>query len=203
MVKPKHKPFIHSILFGVLSLFASSTISGQHVTDSINDPMSAEQIDLDSLYQISLDSTLELDLEKLIQVASDNSISSEDSLDQVFIDSVMKKPKMNSRPVDPNRMLKAMRYIPIRSWPDSAGLYGMHMGPTARDFKKYFELGDGKTIESANAEGVLIASMKGLIERVRRLEQENNHYRRTQDEMIDVIIRLQNRLGFLERRLGN
>ncbi len=65
------------------------------------------------------------------------------------------------------------RAVPL-SWRYKEGL-GLasekrHVGPFAEDFKESFGLGDGKTIDMVDTAGILLASVKGLAKKVKKLE---------------------------------
>ena len=47
---------------------------------------------------------------------------------------------------------------------------GDHIGPYAEDFRELFGIGDGSTINIIDALGVALSAIKGLAEKVERLE---------------------------------
>ena len=78
----------------------------------------------------------------------------------------MKYIKDNFKPVDKRKILKFLVEMPIETWNiKGADLSNRHMGPTAQDFYKAFELSnDDKTIATVDADGVAFAAIQGLYE---------------------------------------
>lgn len=65
--------------------------------------------------------------------------------------------------LDPQEMLAKLAALPVNAWRftwenDSK----RHVGPVAEDFRRLFGLGDGKTIASVDADGVMMAAIQGL-----------------------------------------
>lgn len=73
--------------------------------------------------------------------------------------------------VDARAVLEKLAAIEITRWQYKGSEEGTHMGPMAEDFKAAFDLaGDGKSIATVDADGVALAAIQGLNE---KLEREN------------------------------
>lgn len=82
--------------------------------------------------------------------------------------------KTDLQPVDPQHALDGVRSLEISTWRlvDDDG--GRHMGPMAGDFQESFDLGgDDDTIATVDADGVALAAIQGLADRLDALEAEN------------------------------
>jgi hypothetical protein len=83
-------------------------------------------------------------------------------------------------PVDGERILNSLADLPITTWrykTESAD--ARHIGPMAQDFKAKFGVGtDDKHIFQVDADGVALAAIKTLNDRVNRLSAENAELRR-------------------------
>ena len=82
--------------------------------------------------------------------------------------------KTDKLPVDEDAVLEGVSRLPVESWRYKEGL-GLasekrHVGPFAEDFKNSFGLGDGKTIDMVDTAGILLASVKALSKKVKKLE---------------------------------
>ena len=74
-------------------------------------------------------------------------------------------------PVNPLDVLNKVAALPISKWTYIASNEGTHIGPMAEDFKETFGLaGDGKSIGTVDADGVALAAIQGLNQ---KLESEN------------------------------
>ncbi|MBL8246307.1 MAG: hypothetical protein JNL89_19070 [Rhodanobacteraceae bacterium] len=73
--------------------------------------------------------------------------------------------------VDPMAILDRLVALPISTWTYRGSEEGTHLGPMAEDFKAAFDLaGDGKSIATVDADGVALAAIQGLNQ---KLESEN------------------------------
>ena len=83
------------------------------------------------------------------------------------------------RPVDGERVLGALRGLPISTWAYDAEPGGVpHMGPMAQDFYATFGLGhDSTSIGTVDADGVALAAVQALEARTRALAEENAELR--------------------------
>jgi hypothetical protein len=98
--------------------------------------------------------------------------------------------KNNIRPVEPRSVLERVATMPITQWSMKADTGGHnHIGPMAQDFYAAFGLGDSdKYIAQGDAQGVALASIKGLYQLLQEKDEESR--------------RLQKRLAALEERLS-
>jgi len=80
--------------------------------------------------------------------------------------------KRGFAPVEPRAVLAEVANLPVRSWSYEAEPSVRHVGPTAQDFHRAFGLGgDDRHIGSADADGIALAAIKGLNEKVERLQR--------------------------------
>ncbi len=102
--------------------------------------------------------------------------------------------KKNFSPVDPLAMLAKVSALPIQQWTYQAESDGIHhVGPMAQDFHAAFGLGaNDVTIATVDADGVALAAIQGLNEKVEAQQTENAKLK-AQNES------LQKRLEALER----
>jgi hypothetical protein len=88
--------------------------------------------------------------------------------------------KRDLAPVDGEQILDSLAKLPITTWrykTESAD--ARHIGPMAQDFKAKFGVGtDEKYILQVDADGVALAAIKTLNDRVNRLARENAELRR-------------------------
>ena len=95
--------------------------------------------------------------------------------------------KQDFEPLDSMEILKRLVSVPIHSWSYTNSPSVRHVGPVAQDFHGAFGLGeDDKHIATVDADGVALAAIQGLNE---KLERENRELRQ--------------RLRALERRLNS
>lgn len=83
-----------------------------------------------------------------------------------------KNKKENYEQVDHNDILERIARMPVEKWQYIAEeSKSKHIGPYAQDFKLLFGLGDSdKTISTIDADGVLFSGIKGLYNKVKKLE---------------------------------
>ena len=81
--------------------------------------------------------------------------------------------KTDKTPIDEDEVLEKVEQLPVEAWRYKEGL-GLatepHVGTYAEDFKETFGLGDGETLNLVDTTGVLMASVKSLSKKVKRLE---------------------------------
>ncbi len=81
--------------------------------------------------------------------------------------------KTDKVPIDEDKVLEKIEELPIEAWRYKPGL-GLgdrtHVGGYAEDFQRGLGLGDGKTLDLVDTTGVLMASVKALSKKVKRLE---------------------------------
>ena len=101
--------------------------------------------------------------------------------------------KENIAPVDGESVLRKLVALPISEWQYKGSTEGTHLGPMAEDFKAAFGLaGDGKSIGTADADGVALVAIQGLNAKL-EAELQQSHAQNAQ---------LQTRLELLASRLA-
>lgn len=69
--------------------------------------------------------------------------------------------------VEPLDVLGKLAALPVSAWRYKTESEGKrHIGPVAEDFQRLFGLGDGKTIATVDADGVLMAAVQGVIQKM-------------------------------------
>lgn len=92
--------------------------------------------------------------------------------------------------VDPQVILDRLVALPISTWTYRGSNEGTHLGPMAEDFKAAFDLaGDGKSIATVDADGVALAAIQGLNQ---KLEADNAALRA---ELVELRALIEARLG--------
>lgn len=88
--------------------------------------------------------------------------------------------KRDLAPVNGDQILDSLAELPITTWRyKSESPSARHIGPMAQDFKEKFRVGsDDKFIMQVDADGVALAAIKTLNDRVNRLARENAELRR-------------------------
>lgn len=83
-----------------------------------------------------------------------------------------KSAKTKIAAVSPEKAAAKIKTLPVDKWTykKGAGDEGTHIGTYAEDFKEAFGVGDGKTINVIDAIGVTMAAVKGLAQKVERIE---------------------------------
>jgi hypothetical protein len=82
--------------------------------------------------------------------------------------------KENFAPVSPQEILNKVAALPISTWNFKTMNDGRHMGPTAQDFHAAFGLGGGNTtITSIDPDGVALAAIQGLNQKLEETRKEN------------------------------
>jgi hypothetical protein len=101
--------------------------------------------------------------------------------------------------VNPRSVLEKVATLPISTWV-MKGYDQLHMGPMAQDFRKTFGLGrDDKTIQVTDAQGVALAAIQGLNE---KLSDEVKSLRSTLAQKSREAAQLKARLDAIEKKLG-
>lgn len=77
-------------------------------------------------------------------------------------------------PVDPQLILAKVAALPISVWNYKNSQEGNHMGPMAEDFEASFGLaGEGRSIATVDADGVALAAIQGLNQKLDAARAEN------------------------------
>jgi trimeric autotransporter adhesin len=90
--------------------------------------------------------------------------------------------------VDPQAILAKVAALPITTWTYKQSAEGSHMGPMAEDFKASFGLaGDGRSIGTVDADGVALAAIQGLNQKLEQAQAENQALK-TRLEAIEALL---------------
>ena len=82
--------------------------------------------------------------------------------------------KQDFEPVDSRDMLERVAALPVMRWRYTNNPANVHLGPVAQDFRAAFGLGqDDQTIATVDADGVALAAIQGLKEKVESRSQES------------------------------
>jgi hypothetical protein len=86
--------------------------------------------------------------------------------------------KVDFRDVQESQVLEKLASLPISSWRyKNQSESERHIGPVAEDFRATFNLGDGKTISTVDANGVALTAIKALIKENESLRIDNDSLR--------------------------
>lgn len=90
-----------------------------------------------------------------------------------FVNTSDRNAKENLIPVSPVEVLKKVAALPVSTWNFKGMNDGRHMGPMAQDFYAAFGLGGSeKTITSVDPEGVALAAIQGLNQKLDQKDAE-------------------------------
>jgi hypothetical protein len=91
--------------------------------------------------------------------------------------------------VSSREILEKLSALPVQRWRYTNELSSVrHLGPTAQDFKAAFSLGtDDKSIGTADEEGVALAAIQGLNQKVEEQRAENAELRRELTELKKLV----------------
>lgn len=90
--------------------------------------------------------------------------------------------------VDVQAILAKVTALPITTWTYKGSLEGSHMGPMAEDFKASFGLaGDGTSIGTVDSDGVALAAIQGLNQKLEQAQAENQVLR-TRLDAIEALL---------------
>jgi hypothetical protein len=82
--------------------------------------------------------------------------------------------KENFTQIDPQEVLARVAVLPISEWSFKVDTATRHIGPTAQDFHAAFDVGaDDKHIATVDEEGVALAAIQGLNQKVEETRAEN------------------------------
>ena len=89
-----------------------------------------------------------------------------------FNSSSTRTAKTNISAVDSAAVLEGVRALDIATWSFQTDGTTEHIGPMAEEFHATFDVGaDGESIASVDADGVALAAIQGLVDRVETLEE--------------------------------
>lgn len=100
--------------------------------------------------------------------------------------------KTDFAPVKPEDILSKLVALPIPGWRYTNEVAGVrHVGPMAQDFKAAFGLGhDDKMIEFVDEEGVALAAIQGLNQRLEEQKAENAQLKAQLDKLNVIVSQL-------------
>ena len=81
--------------------------------------------------------------------------------------------KTDNASIDEDAVLEKLEELPVEAWrykPETGLDDRQHIGAYAEDFREAFGLGDGETLNMIDTTGVLMAAVKSLSKKVKRLE---------------------------------
>jgi hypothetical protein len=97
--------------------------------------------------------------------------------------------KENIRPIDSRQVLEKVVSMPISEWNFKQDTAATHIGPMAQDFHAAFGLGkDNKHIATVDADGVALAAIQGLNQKV---EEQRAELKQKQTEITELKERLE------------
>jgi hypothetical protein len=114
--------------------------------------------------------------------------------------------KENFQPVDALEVLEKVARLPVTTWNYKSQAPSIrHLGPVAQDFKAAFAVGESETgITSTDADGVALAAIQGLNQKLEEGMQKSEIHRRELEERLgqreQEIEVLKARLALLEAR---
>jgi hypothetical protein len=111
--------------------------------------------------------------------------------------------KNHFKTLDPKQMLDKFTKMPITEWSYKTQDPSIrHMGPTAQDFYSAFGLGEDKLrIGTMDADGVMMAAIQGLNEKLKDKEKENAQMKNKIIVLEKKNVEMEARLARLERLL--
>jgi hypothetical protein len=90
-----------------------------------------------------------------------------------FAQSSSRELKTDFSLLDGKEVLTRLSEIPVMSWRyKTEDETALHFGPVAEDFRAAFQLGDGKTITTVDANGVAFAAIQGLYTTVQEKDSQ-------------------------------
>ena len=91
-----------------------------------------------------------------------------------FVSASDRNVKENFAPVDPCAVLDKVAALPLSSWNYKTDAATRHLGPMAQDFYAAFNIGpDDKHIATVDADGVALAAIQGLNQKLEETRSEN------------------------------
>lgn len=117
-----------------------------------------------------------------------------------------KTAKTNFEPVDTRDVLDGVQSLDITTWEyrteDGEGAGAEHMGPMAEQFHEHFELGDSdRHINSINVDGVALAAIQGVADRVDKLRATLSEVDESSDDLDAKQAAREDRIEELETEL--
>jgi len=104
--------------------------------------------------------------------------------------------KENFAPVSPRDVLDKVAAMPITRWNFKGDATTPHIGPMAQDFYSAFSLGtDDKHIATVDADGVALAAIQGLNQKVEQKETEITELKQAVSELKELVKVLNEKLN--------
>ena len=108
-----------------------------------------------------------------------------------FVHASDRNAKENIQPVDPRAVLDKIMAMPISEWNYKEDKASRHIGPMAQDFRAAFNLGLNDTsIATVDADGVALAGIQGLHQKLEEKEARIKALERTVSELKQLVERL-------------
>jgi hypothetical protein len=128
----------------------------------------------------------------------------------VFVSSSDRNAKEHFQPVNTREVLEKVAALPMTRWNFKEDASHEHLGPMAQDFHAAFGLGiDDKHIATVDADGVALAAIQGLNEkleekeaRIRELENDRSILKQQQAEISELKQRLEKLEQLLHAKNG-
>ena len=103
--------------------------------------------------------------------------------------------KENFTPVDARAVLDKVARLPLSQWSFKENPTDRHLGPMAQDFHAAFGLGpDDKHITTVDADGVALAAIQGLNQKLEEQRAENAALKRELTELKRLMNQLSDKL---------
>jgi hypothetical protein len=100
--------------------------------------------------------------------------------------------KTHFEPISARDILAKVAALPITRWNFTNDLRTAHMGPVAQDFKAAFDLGsDDKTIATVDADGVALAAIQGLNQKLNEKDAEIQSLKQQNDSLAERLNELE------------
>ena len=104
--------------------------------------------------------------------------------------------KEHFRPVNSREVLAKVARLPITEWHYKQAAEVRHLGPMAQDFRDAFGLGhDEKHIATVDADGVALAAIQGLNQKLEEQVLQQDTRIRTLEKSVDELTALVNKLA--------
>jgi hypothetical protein len=112
--------------------------------------------------------------------------------------------KENFAPVSPEEVLDKVAALPIHEWNFTNDVATRHIGPMAQDFYAAFAVGpDDKHIATVDADGVALAAIQGLNEKVENSKQDTqSQLQKLKAENVELRARLEKLEQLLQAKLS-
>jgi hypothetical protein len=154
-------------------------------------------------YVVNGDSSLTIATNGNVGIGTDNPTNKLDVAGDIsattFITTSDRNAKQDFKPVDARAVLSKVAALPIAEWSFKEMPSVQHLGPMAQDFRTAFNLGtDDKHIATVDADGVALAAIQGLNQkveagdqrseaRIQKLETENTELKQRLDALEKII----------------